>query len=862
VPPAPAVPTVPPAHAPPSPSWRAPPPSPGRAAALAAGVALAWVAGCAVQLQMAELAPSHWVLALALLAALVISPGWRLRGGVPGALLLLGGVVLLAFALTHARGQARLAQALPAALEGRDLELTGTVASLPRERLEGVRFDFAVESARLDGQPVQVPPSVSLGWHRAADAGAWLGAPPLPIKAGQRWRFTARLARPHGAMNPHAFDLELWLWERGIRASGQVRARPGDPALLLDAQAAHPVERLRQSVRDALFERVADPARAGVLAALAVGDQAAIARDDWALYRDTGVAHLMSISGLHVTMFAWLATALVAALWRLHPRAPLWLPAPVAGCWAGLALATAYALVAGWGVPAQRTVAMLAVVALLRQSGWRWPVPAVWLAAGTVVVVGDPWALLQPGFWLSFVAVGLLIVSDPAGRAAAAPARGWRRAVAVLRAALSQQTVATVGLAPLTLLFFQQLSVVGFVANLVAIPLVTLLITPLALLGLVLPPLWTLAAGVLALLHTLLEALAATPLAVWHAAAAPPWAVAAGLLAAVVAVLPWPWRLRLLALPLMLPLLAPPVPRPAPGGFELIAADVGQGTAVIVRTARHVLVFDTGAAFTPEADAGERVLVPLLRVLGVRQVDQLMLSHRDSDHTGGAASLMRALPVARLVSSLEEGHPLRAMAPHTPCTAGLRWQWDGVDFQVLHPSAEELAAATPRTRANTLSCVLRVAGLAAGREGSALLTGDIESAQEQALLRDAAALLPSSVLLVPHHGSGTSSGAGFIAAVAPAVAVVQAAHRSRFGHPAPAVLARYAAAGVPVLTTAACGAWRWNGDAADPGLCVRPAQRRYWHHPVSAGPELASPRCNPGRPARSGEPAPCPSMSR
>ena len=838
-----------------------PPVSPGLAAALAAGAALAWVAGSAAQLQMAALAGPAWVLALALAGALAVGLGWRRRGGMAGGFVLLAGVAMLAFALTHVRAQARLGQALPAALEGVDLELTGTVASLPRERLQGLRFDFAVESARLGGQPVQVPELVSLGWFRGADAGAWLGAPPLPVKAGQRWRFTARLARPHGAMNPQAFDLELWLWERGIRASGQVRARAGDPAVLLDAQAAHLVERLRQAVRDALFERVADPARAGVLAALAVGDQAAIARDDWALYRDTGVAHLMSISGLHVTMFAWLATALVAALWRLHPRAPLLLPAPVAGRWAGLALAAAYALVAGWGVPAQRTVAMLAVVVLLRHAGWRWPVPAVWLAAGTVVVVGDPWALLQPGFWLSFVAVGLLVASDPAQRAAAAAVAGWHRAWPLLRAALSQQAVATVGLAPLSLLFFQQLSLVGFVANLVAIPLVTLLITPLALLGLVLPPLWTLAAGVLALLDTLLQALAATPLAVWHAAAAPPWAVAAGLLAAVVAVLPWPWRLRALALPLMLPLLAPPVSRPPPGSFELLAADVGQGTAVVLRTAGHVLVYDTGAVFTPDADAGERVLVPLLRGLGVRRVDRLLLSHRDHDHTGGAASLMQALPVAATMSSLEPGHPLRTRAPHQPCTAGTRWQWDGVAFEILHPPAERLAAATPRTRANSLSCVLRVAG----RQGSVLLAGDIEAAEEQALLRTAPAALASSVLLVPHHGSGTSSTPGFIAAVSPEVAVVQAGHRSRYGHPAPAVLARYAAAGVPVLTSAACGAWRWNGDAADAGVCVRQARRRYWHHPVSAGPELASPGCRfgrPGRTARPGEPAPCPSMSR
>jgi competence protein ComEC len=385
----------------------------------------------------------------------------------------------------------------------------------------------------------------------------------------------------------------------------------------------------------------------------------------------------------------------------------------------------------------------------------------------------------------------------------------------------------------LSLLFFQQLSVVGFVANLVAIPVVTLLVTPLALLGVLLPSLWSLGAWVSGVLDSFLGLLAASPLAVWHAAAAPGWAVAAGLLGAVVAVLPWPWRLRLLALPLMLPLLAPPVPRPEPGRFELIGADVGQGTAVLLRTASHVLVYDTGAAWSTGTDAGERVLVPLLRAMGVRRIDRLVLSHRDSDHTGGAASLARALPVASLWSSLEAGHPLRTLAPHEPCAAGRRWQWDGVDFELLHPRTEQLAADARPLRANGLSCVLRVQD---GQGRSVLLTGDLEAAQEATLVREAAVRLPSTVLWVPHHGSRTSSTAEFIAAVAPRVAVVQAAHRSRFGHPAPVVLARFAQAGVPVRRTSTCGAWVWSSGSAEAtlGTCVRDQRRRYWHTVGSA----------------------------
>ncbi|RVU47161.1 DNA internalization-related competence protein ComEC/Rec2 [Rubrivivax rivuli] len=576
-----------------------------------------------------------------------------------------------------------------------------------------------------------------------------------------------------------------------------------------------------------------------------------MAREDWEVFRLTGVAHLMSISGLHVTMFAWLAGTVIGWLWRRSARAPLWLPAPQAARWGGLVCALAYALLAGWGVPAQRTVGMIAVVVLLRTVGARWPLHAVLLAVALAVAMGDPWALLQPGFWLSFVAVALLVASEPAQAAPEATAAGWRAAaLQALRGGLRTQAVATVGLAPLTLVFFQQLSLVGFAANLVAIPLVTLLVVPLAMAGVLLPPLWSLAAAFVEGLMVLLHAMAAWPWALWQTAAAPLWALACGLLAGALAVLPLPPRWRWLALPLLLPLLWPPVPRPGPGQFELVAADVGQGTAVLVRTQRHLLVYDAGPAYTPEADAGSRVLLPLLRARGERHISLLMLSHRDTDHTGGAAALLDGLPVRALASSLENGHPLLANAaarqvPHSACNAGQRWVWDGVQFDVLHPPAEALAAER-RGKPNTLSCVLRVQatapGLGGGPPPSALLTGDIEAAQEAALVQQHGAALASRLLLVPHHGSKTSSTPAFLQAVRPAQAVVQAAYRSRYGHPAPAVMARYEALGVQPLRSDRCGAYVQAADGS--GHCQRQMGRRYWHH-GSAAPHPAPPAGRP-----------------
>jgi len=333
--------------------------------------------------------------------------------------------------------------------------------------------------------------------------------------------------------------------------------------------------------------------------------------------------------------------------------------------------------------------------------------------------------------------------------------------------------------------FFQQVSLSGFVANLLAIALVTLAIVPLALLGILIPPLWAVASALVQALVAVLELLARGPLGLWTAAAAPGWGMAVGLLGGALLVMPLPWRLRALGLPLLLPLLAPPLQRPAVGEFEMIAADVGQGTAVLVRTRTHLLLYDSGPRYSLQADAAQRVLLPLLRARGDTGIDLLMLSHSDIDHVGGAASLLARLPVASMASSLPESHPLLAGGvPHRRCAAGQAWDWDGVRFELLHPMPGDYL---PSARPNALSCVLRVQG-SGGR--SLLLTGDIEAAQEAALVARLGPALRSQVLLVPHHGSKTSSSEAFIGAVAPGTAVVQAAYRSRFGHPAAEVLAR------------------------------------------------------------------------
>lgn len=803
-----------------------------------ASALLAGLAGVALQLQQVALWPPAATLALtagagAVALIVALAPG---RHGTPWRhALLCMAIAAIAFGTTAWRAQWRLDDRLAPALEGPELIVTGIVDQMPQAGADGLRFVLAVEDARLAGEAVVVPARVSLFWFTGADAGASPAAAP-ELRAGQRWRLPVRLRRPHSAMNPHGFDGELWSFERGIGASGSVRntVRGARPQRLGDT-AARPIERLRQTVRDAVLLRVHDPRIGGVLAALIVGDQAAIGRADWDLFRDAGVAHLMSISGLHVTMFAWLSGLLIAALWARSARACLLWPAPQAGRLGGVLVAAGYALLAGFGVPAQRTLLMLAAAVGLRVLGVRWPWPLVLLLAAGIVTAWDPWALLQAGFWLSFAAVGLLMVGAPLQRepaaAAAAPSLA-RRAGGALAQLLRTQAVATLGLAPLSLAFFQQVSLVGFVANLLAIPWVTLLVTPLALAGVALPWLWQAAAAAVALLVQVLQVLTALPWAVWSVPAAPAWAVAAGLAAALLGLLPLPWRLRLLALPLAAPLLWPAVPRPLPGQFELVVLDVGQGTAVLLRTAHRLLVYDSGPAYTRDADAGQRIVVPLLRARGETQIDRLVISHRDADHAGGAASIAAALPVHGWISSLEPGHPLLAGArEHTRCEAGQRWQWDGVAFEVLHPPAADYARPL---KPNALSCVLRVRD-AAGR--SVLLSGDVEARQEAALVERLGDALRSSLLLVPHHGSRTSSTDGFLDAVRPQVAMVQAGYRSRFGHPAAQVLARYRAHGIMLVRSDRCGAWTWVDGAF---RCARDSRRRYWHwregHPGTVPP--------------------------
>jgi competence protein ComEC len=735
------------------------------------------------------------------------------------------------------RAQAFAATALAPEHEGVDLRIVGVVASMAQDLVQGRRWLMAVEQAHLPpqaggGRIEGFAPLIELSWHGPAGRRGGEAVEPARLQPGQRWAMSVRLKRPHGARNPHGFDYELWQWGRGVQATGYVRERPG--AELLEATPAYAVQRWRQRLRDAVFARQGTPlpewlgqdapqARRmlGVVAALAVGDQQAIARADWTLFRHTGVAHLMSISGLHITVFAWLAALVLGRLWRCSATACLWWPAPQAALAGGVLLAAAYALFSGWGVPAQRTVCMLALVALLRMAGLRWPWPLVWVQALALIVLMDPWALWQAGFWLSFVAVGVLLAFDARQAQQARPAP-IQRVLALWR----EQWRIAFALAPLGLLLFGQLSLAGLLANLAAIPWVTLVVTPLCLLGVLWAPLWSAAALALAPLMAALQWLDQWDWAVLYLPQPPLWASLAAMLGGVAAMSPLPAGWRAWGLALCLPALWWPPARPAMGEFELLAADIGQGNAVLVRTARHSLLYDTGPQYGPDSDAGERVLVPLLQALGLR-LDALWLSHRDSDHTGGALALHATQSRARIwgSDSVLLDPALAPLGQVQRCQAGQRWEWDGVALEVLHPPAGPLADPAQALRqSNAGSCVLL---LRSATGATALLTGDITAAQERALAQ--AQVLPRiDWLLVPHHGSRSSSSTALVQAAAPRWAVVQAGYRNRYGHPVPQVVQRYQEVGAKVVRSDRCGAVHWSSALPARLVCERQRAPRYW----------------------------------
>ena len=663
---------------------------------------------------------------------------------------------------------------LPAAAENGTHALEATIAELPG--LERGRLRLVARLESLDGVPLPF-------WQRARvrlGAANWTGEVP---HVGERWRFDARLRRPHAPLNPGADDGERHLFEQGIRATGNLSG--GGHRRLAEASALNP-GRWRERLRDRLRSVLGDRAMGPVVVALVLGDDEAVPSQVWDVFRRTGTAHLVAISGSHMTLVAAGLFLVIGRAWRWSARLCLWMPArPVAGLGALVAI-VGYSLLAGMSVPVQRALVMLLVLSLALLLRRRLAASTAFCLSLLAVVSFDPRAVLSAGFWLSFGAVALLLWLGSARQRRS----GWREAARA-------QWGISVGLTPLLLLVFQQAPMAGPLANMLALPWFGFVVLPLSLLGTLLLPLWpqagsglvNLSAGCLELIYPVLDAMAHWTMAVWYGHVA--------FLPVMAATLATAWLLAPIRLPArgLAPLLAIPLLatcwRPASGpALRLTVLDVGQGLAAVVATRQHVLVFDAGYGEPGGYSAGARMVAPYLRAAGWPRIDTLVVSHGDGDHAGGVEGLRASIPVGQILSSVPERYESGER-----CQRGARWTWDGVTFEVLHPSGT-------RWRGNDGSCVLRV------RLGESviLLTGDIEAPAERQLLANEGEALASTVIVAPHHGSAGSSLPDFVAAVHPRWVVFPVGYRNRFGFPREPVLRRYARQGGEALRTDRDGA--------------------------------------------------------
>jgi competence protein ComEC len=738
---------------------------------------------------------------------------------------------LLGFCWAALVAQLALAPQLAKDDEGRDITLVGTIDSLPYRFDQGVRFNFAVE--KVLGTQVPVPPRVALSWYAGFNGGVKRGvheqaAQVGDVQPGERWQLTVRLQRPHGNANPYGFDYEVWLLEQGVRATGYVRP-PGNRRLdSFVLTFGNLVERCRATLRARILRALPGKEYAGVIVALVVGDQRAIEQSDWAVFNRTGVSHLISISGLHITMIAGLFALLASNLWRrsffTHAQLPLILPAQKVAALAGAGAALLYVLLAGFGIPAQRTLYMLAVVAAALWFGRITSVSHVLCASLGVVVLLDPWAILWPGFWLSFGAVAIILFAT-VGRTGPRQSGFWN----ALKLGAHTQYVVTLGLVPLTMLLFAQVSIVSPLANAVAIPLISFVVTPLALAGSLLPsPLSDILLGTAHLaiegLAALLRWMGAMRFAVWVAPAPNAWIFGFALIGTLWMLAPRGWPVRWTGIVAWLPLLANLPTHPPEGELSVTAFDVGQGMALLLETSGHRVLYDTGPLYSLESNGGSRVIVPYLKARGIGELDGIIVTHSDADHSGGALAVMESVKVGWVSSSLWYEHPIvRAAERHSRCTAGQRWTWDGVQFEMLQPTAASYD--DPTLKPNARGCTLRVS--VGGH--AMLLAADIEAAQEAQLVLGSRNKLPADVLLAPHHGSGTSSTPAFLLAVHPSLAVFQVGYRNRYHHPKAEVFERYGQMGIARLRTDDAGAVSLQFGQGVRAEEYRNVHARYWY---------------------------------
>ncbi|MDZ7789827.1 MAG: DNA internalization-related competence protein ComEC/Rec2 [Xanthomonadales bacterium] len=721
--------------------------------------ALAFVCGCT----LASWLPSLPGLGVLVLLAVVAGIALAFDTTRLAAVFVLGALWFLAAA------QWQMDRQWPAALAGEVVAVTGTIVDLPAHSGRSIGFTLRVEQWQGAREP---PTRIRVRWYR----------PFRKLEPGSRWRMRLRLTPPAGRDNPGGFDYERYLLAQRIGATGSVR---GKPRLLADDPGSRWLDRQRQRLSDILQSETTDRDVAALKRALGVADRSGMRPELSERLRQTGTAHLLAISGLHIGMVAGLA-GLIAG-WLAGPLG-LWsgrLDRRRVGVVVGLAAAVGYAGLAGFTLPTQRALVMLTVLALAL-LGRRAVAPGhALLLALVAVLLFDPLSPLALGFWLSFAAVAVLIWAF-----AWRPSGPGQWLVGLIRA----QAILLIGLLPLNVGLFGQLVPGALLANLVAIPLMGLVILPVLLIDLVtmltgLPNFHVAVIGDsgLALLLAVLEWVHGLTAAYLPVAAGPAWAVPLGALGAAWLIAPSGWPARGLGAVLLLPLLWPAGPHPVEDELEAWFFDVGNGLAVLIRSEDETLLYDTGPGDGEGGDAISGILPDALQRLRLRGLDRVVVSHDHRGHAGGLASVLGQDTVV-YGSGIEQARP---------CLAGDAWTAGTYRFRFLHPSA-----GLPDLGGNS-SCVLHISGPG----GSVLLTGGIDADVEARLVArwDGP---PSDILHLPAGGHRKGSSTPFLAAVRPRLALASVARHDRFGRVHLETRDRLESLGIEWVSTARCGAVR------------------------------------------------------
>ncbi len=773
--------------------------------------ALSFLAGVMLVQQLAEL-PELSVLLSFLVTAFIATIWLKVFGSKPGVFRLMLSLFLVAAGASWASLHARdyLNHKLPEQLAGQEFYVEGVVQGIPVVNDHVQRFVLDVDKFELEDKSIVMPERLRISWYYGRK-----------VNAGERWRWLVRLKPPHGFFNPGGFDYEGWLYGQGIHATGYIRKSEQNRKL---AEASvFSLDALRQYISMVIQQRLVGEHQAGLITALAVGDRAPIDNKHWDTLIRTGTNHLMAISGLHIGLAAafgyWLVRRLVPVALMKH------VPAQQIGMLGALVVAMVYALLAGLSIPTQRALIMLVCfvgMLLFRRNSSSINAMATALLA---LLLWDPVAVLSPGFWFSFLAVAVIFYVFT-GRLQVR--NGWR--VRIRQWGWMQASIA-LALFPFSLLLFQQTSLVSPLANLILVPYVSFLVVPLVLLALLFMPVSSLLSGYLFIaanelvgfIWPVIEALSLHPWAYW-VQVAPDWPqLLLALIGVVLLLAPRGFPARWLGGVMLLPIILNTAERPKMGDFEATMLDVGQGLSVVVRTQNHALVFDSGNRFGSKLDAGKSVVIPFLRHWSIRQLDKLVISHGDADHIGGAQAIVDIYPEVEVI-----GQDLASIiAKHKQaCVRGERWQWDGVEFQFLNPDERAYA------RRNNHACVLKVSAVG----GQLLIASDIEEEVERDLLRTYGDQLQAEVLVVPHHGSKTSSTQAFVDAVMPQVALLPVGYRNRYHHPKAEVVERYREAGSSIYHSGHMGAVKLL-FGADEGVMVvdeyRQSHRKYWNHIIT-----------------------------